>query len=85
MADIEIYTGMMCGYCTRAKSLLADKGAAFREIPVSFDPSAREQMIERAGGRTSVPQVFIGETHVGGWDDLSALEREGKLDALLIG
>lgn len=85
MADIEIYTGMMCGYCHRAKSLLADKGAAFIEIPVSFDPSARAQMIERAGGRTSVPQVFIGETHVGGWDDLSALEREGKLDALLVG
>ena len=83
MADVEIYTDMMCGYCYRAKSLLKSKGADFTEIETSLDPSARARMIERTGGSTSVPQVFIGEHHVGGCDELFALERNGKLDTLL--
>jgi glutaredoxin 3 len=79
---ITIYTGALCGYCAMAKRLLQDKGASFTEIPVDMDPARRAEMEQRSGRRT-VPQIFIGERHVGGYDDLAALERAGKLDALL--
>ena len=83
MPKITIYTTPYCPYCHRAKRLLAQKGAAFEEIDVSGDWDAREALVERAGGRTTVPQIWIGDTHVGGSDELYALERAGKLDALL--
>lgn len=83
MPPITIYTKSWCGYCTRAKALLARKGAEFREVEISDDPSLRDEMIARAGGRHTVPQIFIGDVHVGGCDDLYALEREGRLDPLL--
>lgn len=83
MKPIEIYTSPLCGYCHAAKRLLDQKGLSFSEIDVMRDPSRRPEMVQRAGGRTSVPQIFIGETHVGGYDDISALERAGKLDPLL--
>jgi glutaredoxin 3 len=85
MAPVEIYTTRWCPYCFSAKSLLARKGVAFTEIDVSGDWNGRKQMIERANGRTTVPQIFIGTMHVGGCDDLHALERAGKLDPLLAG
>lgn len=80
---VEIYTTRFCPYCVAAKALLTRKKVAFTEIDVSGDREKREQMMERAHGRTTVPQIFIGPTHVGGSDDLHALERAGKLDALL--
>jgi glutaredoxin 3 len=83
MARIEIYTKFFCPYCARAKKLLGEKGAAFEEYEISADGEKREEMIQRAGGRTTVPQIFIDGRHVGGSDDLAALEREGRLDALL--
>ena len=83
MARIEIYTKFFCPYCARAKKLLGEKGAAFEEYEISADGAKREEMIQRAGGRTTVPQIFIDGNHVGGSDDLAALEREGRLDALL--
>ncbi|MFV0300647.1 MAG: glutaredoxin 3 [Paracoccus sp. (in: a-proteobacteria)] len=83
MARIEIYTTPTCPYCHRAKALLRDKDAAFSETDVSADPSLRVAMTERAGGRRSVPQIFINDAHVGGSDDLYALEQAGKLDAML--
>lgn len=83
MAKIEIYTKFLCPYCTRAKSLLAAKGAAFEEHDISMGGPLRAEMIERAGGKSTVPQVFIDGEHVGGSDDLAALERAGKLDAML--
>ncbi len=83
MADVVIYTKGWCGYCTRAKALLARKGAAFTEIEISDDDALRDDMIARSGGRRTVPQIFIGATHVGGCDDLMALDRDGKLDELL--
>ena len=83
MAAVEIYTTRYCSYCHSAKALLTRKGIAFAEIDVSGDPAARSEMIERANGRMTVPQIFIGSTHVGGSDDLDALNRAGKLDALL--
>jgi glutaredoxin 3 len=82
---IEIYTTGFCPYCVAAKSLLKRKGVEFKEISVSGDSDKRQEMIERANGRMTVPQIFIGPTHVGGSDDLHALERAGKLDALLQG
>jgi glutaredoxin 3 len=85
MPKIVIYTTPFCGYCRRAKRLLAHKGAAFEEIDVSGDWAAREALMEKAGGRTTVPQIWIGDTHVGGSDELHALDRAGKLDALLAG
>ena len=81
--SIEIYTKTFCPYCWRAKALLESKGIAYREIPVDYGGESREQMIERANGRTTVPQIFIREHHVGGCDDLMALEREGRLDDLI--
>jgi glutaredoxin 3 len=83
MADILIYTGQFCGYCTRAKALLDKKGAAYTEIDVSADPDRRAEMIEAAGGRRTVPQIFIGGNHIGGCDDLFALDHKGGLDPLL--
>lgn len=83
MSNITIYTTFLCPYCARAKALLDKKGAAYSEIDVSYDQPKREEMTRLAGGRTSVPQIWIGETHVGGCDDLYALERAGKLDPLL--
>lgn len=85
MAQIEIYTTPLCGYCHAAKRLLAAKGAAFAEIDVSRDPAARAAMVDRAGGRRTVPQVFVGGRHVGGFDDLRALDQAGGLDPLLAG
>lgn len=85
MQPVEIYTTPFCGYCRLAKHLLGQKGAAFTEIDVSADPGLRAAMVERAGGRRTVPQIFIGETHVGGCDELYALERAGRLEPLLNG
>lgn len=82
MRRIKIYTTPICPYCVRAKALLNKKGASFEEIDVLMDRGAREEM-EQKSGRRSVPQIFIGEVHVGGSDDLHALEREGSLDPLL--
>jgi glutaredoxin 3 len=83
MAQITIYTTRLCPYCFAAKRLLAEKGAAFEEIDVTFDAQTRRAMAERAGGRRSVPQIFIGEVHVGGCDDLHDLNESGGLDPLL--
>ena len=83
MIPIDIYTTRYCPYCHAAKRLLSHKGVAFTEIDVSGDPTGRSKMVTRANGRMTVPQIFIGATHVGGYDDLYALERAGKLDPLL--
>ncbi len=83
MKTIRIYTTPICPYCVRAKSLLTKKGAAFEEIDVFMSEEAREEMEANSGGARTVPQIFIGDTHVGGCDDLHALEKAGKLDALL--
>jgi glutaredoxin 3 len=85
MRPIQIYTKQTCGYCHAAKSLLQKKNAAYEEISVDGNMDAQRKMSERAGGRWTVPQIFIGDTHVGGCDDLYALESAGKLDALLAG
>jgi glutaredoxin 3 len=85
MASIEVYTTPFCPYCVAAKELLSRKGAKFVEINVAGNRELRTQMVERAGGRTTVPQIFIGGTHVGGCDDLHALDDEGGLDPLLAG
>jgi glutaredoxin 3 len=84
-AAIEIYTRPACGYCSAAKSLLTRKNAAFTELDVATDPTLRQQMWDRAGAGSTFPQIFIGATHVGGCDELYALDRAGKLDALLAG
>ncbi len=83
MPTVEIYTQPLCGYCSAALRLLAGKSVAVTETDVSRDPALRETMAARAGGRRTTPQIFIGDTHVGGCDDLYALDRAGKLDALL--
>ena len=83
MASIEIYTMPYCPYCSAAKELLRRKGVDFIEIDVGGNRDLRARMVERAGGRTTVPQIFIGETHVGGCDDLHALDDAGGLDPLL--
>ena len=83
MQSVTIYTKATCGYCQRAKMLLTQKNVPFVEIPVDGDSARPQEMIQRAGGGWTVPQIFIGEQHVGGSDDLHALERAGKLDALL--
>ncbi len=83
MKPVEIYTSPLCGFCHAAKRLLAQKGVSFSEIDVSREPDRRAEMMQRADGRRTVPQIFIGETHVGGCDDLYDLERSGKLDPLL--
>ena len=84
-AAIEIYTRPGCGYCSAAKSLLNRKKAAFTEYDTARDPGFREMMYDRAGAGSTFPQIFIGATHVGGCDELYALDREGKLDAMLNG
>ncbi len=83
MPPVEIFTTPFCGYCHMAKRLLKGKGIAFAETDVSPDPALRAAMMQRTGGRRSVPQIFIGQTHVGGCDELYALERAAKLDPLL--
>jgi glutaredoxin 3 len=83
MAKVEIYTKDWCGYCARAKALLTDKGVSFEEYDITLGGPKREEMLERAPGRSSVPQIFIDGAHIGGSDDLTALNRAGKLDALL--
>jgi glutaredoxin 3 len=84
-AAIEIYTRPGCGYCTAAKSLLTRKNAAFTEFDLAQDPALRQKMWDRAGAGSTFPQIFIGETHVGGCEELYALDRAGKLDPLLSG
>ena len=83
MQPVTIYTTAWCPYCSAAKSLLKEKGVAFQEIDVEKTQGARAAMVQRAGGRTSVPQIFVGPQHVGGCDDLYALDRAGRLDPLL--
>ncbi|WP_210528445.1 glutaredoxin 3 [Rubellimicrobium arenae] len=85
MATIEIYTSPTCGYCHAAKRLLAQKGASYTEVDVVRDPTRRPEMMQRAHGRRTVPQIFIDGHHVGGCDDLYALEEAGKLDPMLAG
>ena len=83
MAKIEIYTKMMCPYCTRAKALLKSKGASFIDIPAYMDAAKRDEMRKRAGGANTFPQIFIDGQHIGGCDDLHALDARGGLDPLL--
>ncbi|MEZ5753338.1 MAG: glutaredoxin 3 [Paracoccaceae bacterium] len=83
MKPVEIYTTPICPYCHAAKRLLSKKGVPFTEIDVSRDPALREKMTSRAGGRRTVPQIFIGGIHVGGCDDIHALDHAGKLDPML--
>jgi glutaredoxin 3 len=83
MAQVEIYTKAFCPYCARAMKLLASKDVAVEETDIGMNTARRGEMIERAGGRTTVPQIFIDGAHVGGSDDLAALDRAGKLDAML--
>jgi len=83
MAKVEIYTGMFCGFCTAAKRLLAEKGVDFEETDVSSNSAKKQEMLARAHGSRTVPQIFIDNEHIGGCDDLYALESSGKLDAKL--
>jgi glutaredoxin 3 len=85
MRNVVIYTTRFCPYCQMAKHLLARKGVPFEEIDVTGDSAARDARVARSGGRRTVPQIWIGDTHVGGFDDLAALDRAGRLDALLGG
>jgi glutaredoxin 3 len=83
VAKVEIYTKFLCPYCSRAKSLLQSKGVEFTEYDISMGGPKREEMLTRSNGRTTVPQVFIDDRHIGGSDDLAALDRAGGLDPLL--
>lgn len=83
MANVTLYTSPLCGFCHAAKRMLTDKGVSYSEIDVAAEPAKRQEMLSRANGRHTVPQIFIGDTHVGGYDDMATLERDGKLDALL--
>ena len=83
MSDVLIYTRQMCGFCSRAKRLLSGKGVTFREIDATFDKAKRAEMIQKSNGGSTFPQIFINGTHVGGCDDLMALDRTGKLDPML--
>ena len=83
MAEIEIYTTLVCPYCVRAKQLFKKKGVNYREIDVSNDDDLRDSMVKRAGGKRTVPQIFINDQHIGGCDELYALDRQGGLDPLL--
>ena len=85
MQPVEIYTSPLCGFCHAAKRLLTAKGVSFSEIDVSRDPDQRNVMVSRAGGARTVPQIFIGDTHIGGCDELHALDRRGQLDPMLKG
>jgi len=82
MAHVTIYTRPFCGYCSRALQVLNEKGADFTEIEAGFDPAKRQEMMQRSG-RSTFPQIFVGDTHIGGCDDMMALERAGKLDPML--
>ena len=83
MAKVEIYSTLFCPYCARAKSLLSKKGVEYQNIDVMEDSAKRDEMFKRSGGRTSVPQIFIDGTHIGGSDELHALDRDGRLDPML--
>jgi glutaredoxin 3 len=83
MARVDIYTQPLCGFCTAAVRLLKQKGAQLSEIDLGAEPGRRAEMVERSGGRRTTPQIFVGDTHVGGCDDLFALDRSGRLDPLL--
>jgi len=83
MPEVEIYTTMFCPYCARARALLERKGVDYTEIDIIEEPNRRDEMIRRAGGGTTVPQIFIGGEHIGGSDELVALDRAGKLDPKL--
>lgn len=83
MKSVEIYTSPLCGFCHAAKRLLDQKGVAYSEVNVMAEPGRKAEMIQRANGGRTVPQIFIGDTHVGGCDDLYALENAGKLDPIL--
>ena len=83
MKPVEIYSSPLCGFCHAAKRLLKQKGVNFSEINVLAQPARKSEMLKRANGRHTVPQIFVGDTHVGGYDDLSALDRAGKLETLL--
>jgi glutaredoxin 3 len=83
MKPVKLYTTPMCPYCVRAKSLLTKKGVAFEEIDVFMDDTARQEMLSKSQGSRTVPQIFIGDTHVGGFDELYALDKAGELDPLL--
>lgn len=83
MAQVEMYTTMFCPYCTRARTLLRNKGVPFVDVDILEQPERRAEMIQRAGGRSTVPQIFIDGAHIGGCDDLIALDRAGELDPRL--
>ena len=83
MATVEIYTSPLCGYCHAAKRLLKSKDVSFAETDVSRDPEMRQKMMDRANGRHTVPQIFIDDANIGGYDDLAKLDRNGKLDPIL--
>ena len=83
MAHVTIYTRPFCGYCARALKVLGEKGADFTEIEAGMDPDKRREMMEKSGGRATFPQIFVGEEHIGGCDEMLALDRAGKLDSLL--
>lgn len=83
MAEVEMYTTIFCPYCSRARALLQKKGVAFLDIDIGEEPGRRAEMIQRAGGRSTVPQIFIDGEHIGGCDDLVALDRTGRLDPKL--
>lgn len=85
MKDVIMYTTPICGYCAAAKRLLSGKGVSYTEINVMSDPDKRQEMIQKAGGRQTVPQIFVGDQHIGGFDDMNALERSGKFDQILAG
>jgi glutaredoxin 3 len=85
MPKIEIYTKAFCPYCSRAEALLRSKGADYEEFDITMGGPKRAEMLQRANGQSTVPQIFIGDRHIGGSDDLAALDRSGQLDALLAG
>ena len=83
MSQVTIFTKPYCPFCIRALDLLEKKGVAFTEVEAAFDPEKRQEMIRRSGGRATFPQIFVGDQHIGGCDEMMALERDGKLDPLL--
>lgn len=85
MPQVTIYTKPLCPYCARAMNLLKNKGSDYNEIEAAWDPDNRREMLSKSNGKTTYPQIFIGDTHVGGCDELMALDRSGKLDPLLAG
>ena len=85
MPQVTIYTKPLCPYCARAMNLLKNKGSDYTEIEAAWDPDNRREMLSKSNGKTTYPQIFIGDTHVGGCDELMALDRSGKLDPLLAG